>query len=106
MSCRRKSRSSHTKQPLANADIKVTDASGKVFFDGKTGTDGYINMTELPAGRYTWHEVIAPEAYSIDPALDNDWWELPAMIAGALLLLGGAAFLVIKRRKKLRGSEK
>lgn len=60
---------SHTKQPLANADIKVTDASGKVFFDGKTGTDGYINMTELPAGRYTWHEVIAPEAYSIDPAL-------------------------------------
>ena len=60
---------SHTKQPLANADIKVTDTSGKVFFEGKTGTDGYINMTELPAGRYTWQEVVAPEAYSIDPAL-------------------------------------
>lgn len=60
---------SHTKQPLANADIKVTDASGDVFFEGKTGTDGYINMTELPAGKYTWQEVIAPEAYSIDPAL-------------------------------------
>ena len=30
---------------------------------------------------------------------------LPAMILGAVLLLGGAAFLVIKRRKKLRGSE-
>lgn len=60
---------SHTKQPLANADIKVTDASGKVFFEGKTGTDGYINMTELPAGKYTWQEVIAPDTYSIDPAL-------------------------------------
>ena len=60
---------SHTKQPLANADIKVTDTSGKVFFEGKTGTDGYINMTELPAGKYTWQEVVAPEAYSIDPAL-------------------------------------
>lgn len=60
---------SHTKQPLANADIKVTDASGDVFFEGKTGTDGYINMFELPAGKYTWQEVVAPEAYSIDPAL-------------------------------------
>lgn len=60
---------SHTKQPLANADIKVTDASGDVFFEGKTGTDGYINMIELPAGKYTWQEVVAPEAYSIDPAL-------------------------------------
>lgn len=59
---------SHTKQPLANADIKVTDASGDVFFEGKTGTDGYINMVELPAGKYTWQEVVAPEAYSIDPA--------------------------------------
>ena len=60
---------SHTKQPLANADIKVTYASGDVFFEGKTGTDGYINMVELPAGKYTWQEVVAPEAYSIDPAL-------------------------------------
>lgn len=60
---------SHTKQPLANADIKVTDASGDVFFEGKTGTDGYINMIELPAGKYTWQEVIAPDTYSIDPAL-------------------------------------
>jgi len=60
---------SHTGQPLANATIKVTDASGKVFFEGKTDTDGYITMKELPAGKYTWQEVVAPEAYSIDPAL-------------------------------------
>lgn len=60
---------SHTKQPLANATIKVTDASGKVFYEGKTGADGYITMKELPAGKYTWQEIAAPDTYSIDPAL-------------------------------------
>ena len=40
-----------------------------MFFEGKTDTDGYITMKELPAGKYTWQEVVAPEAYSIDPAL-------------------------------------
>ena len=59
---------SHTGQPLANATIKVTDASGKVFFEGKTDTDGYITMKELPAGKYTWQEIAAPDTYSIDPA--------------------------------------
>ena len=73
---------SHTKQPLANADIKVTDASGKVFFEGKTGTDGYINMTELPAGKYTWQEVVAPEAYSIDPALYSFTIDAYGKVAG------------------------
>lgn len=60
---------SHTKQPLANATIKVTDASGKVFYEGKTGADGYITMKELPAGKYTWQEIAAPDTYSIDPTL-------------------------------------
>ena len=73
---------SHTKQPLANADIKVTDASGDVFFEGKTGTDGYINMIELPAGKYTWQEVVAPEAYSIDPALYSFTIDAYGKVAG------------------------
>ena len=73
---------SHTKQPLANADIKVTDASGDVFFEGKTGTDGYINMVELPAGKYTWQEVVAPEAYSIDPALYSFTIDAYGKVAG------------------------
>ncbi len=59
---------SHTELPLANATISVTDAGGKVFYEGKTGSDGYINMEELPAGTYTWHEAVAPETYSIDAA--------------------------------------
>ena len=41
---------SHTKLPLANATIKVTDASGKVYYEGITGADGYITMKEIPAG--------------------------------------------------------
>ena len=57
---------SKTKQPLANAAVKVTDAGGKVFYEGKTGSDGYIHMKELPAGKYTWQETAAPDTYSID----------------------------------------
>ncbi|MEA5047102.1 MAG: SpaA isopeptide-forming pilin-related protein [Eubacteriales bacterium] len=57
---------SKTEQPLANAAVKVTDAGGKVFYEGKTGSDGYIHMKELPAGKYTWQETAAPDTYSID----------------------------------------
>ena len=44
-----------------------------------------------------------PNSKSVKLGLDNDWWEIPAMIAGAVLLLGSAAFLVIKRKKKRLG---
>ena len=73
---------SHTGQPLANATIKVTDASGKVFFEGKTGTDGYITMKELPAGKYTWQEIAAPDTYSIDPALYSFTIDAYGKVAG------------------------
>ena len=43
-----------------------------------------------------------PNSKSVKLGLDNDWWEIPAMIAGAVLLLSGAAFFVIKRRKRVR----
>lgn len=55
-----------TQLPLANATITVTDASGKVYFEGKTAADGYIILAEIPAGKYTWKETVAPDAYSID----------------------------------------
>ena len=73
---------SHTGQPLANATIKVTDASGKVFFEGKTGVDGYITMKELPAGKYTWQEIAAPDTYSIDPALYSFTIDAYGKVAG------------------------
>lgn len=73
---------SHTGQPLANATIKVTDAGGKVFFEGKTGADGYITMRELPAGKYTWQEIAAPDTYSIDPALYSFTIDAYGKVAG------------------------
>lgn len=73
---------SHTGQPLANATIKVTDAGGKVFFEGKTGADGYITMKELPAGKYTWQEIAAPDTYSIDPALYSFTIDAYGKVAG------------------------
>ena len=73
---------SHTGQPLANATIKVTDASGKVFFESKTGADGYITMKELPAGKYTWQEIAAPDTYSIDPALYSFTIDAYGKVAG------------------------
>ena len=42
-----------------------------------------------------------PNSKSVKLGLDNDWWEIPAMIAGAVLLPAGSiALLVIKRRNK------
>ena len=73
---------SHTGQPLANATIKVTDASGKVFFESKTGADGYITMKELPAGKYTWQEIAAPDTYSLDPALYSFTIDAYGKVAG------------------------
>ena len=43
-----------------------------------------------------------PNSKSVKLGLDNGWWEIPAMMAGAVLLLSGAAFFVIKRRKRVR----
>ena len=73
---------SHTGQPLAKATIKVTDASSKLFFEGKTGADGYITMNELPAGKYTWQEIAAPDTYSIDPALYSFTIDAYGKVAG------------------------
>lgn len=51
-------------------------------------------------------EIKVPNNKSVKLGLDNDWWEFLAMIGGCVLLLaGGVAFFIIKRRKKNKGSE-
>lgn len=57
---------SKTKLPLAGAKIQVMSADGKLYKEGVTDKDGYITLAEIPAGKYTWKETVAPEAYSID----------------------------------------
>ena len=41
-----------------------------------------------------------PNSKSVKLGLDNDWWEIPAMIAGAVLLLGSAVVLYVRRKNK------
>lgn len=41
-----------------------------------------------------------PNSKSVKLGLDNDWWEIPAMISGAVLLLGGAVVLYVRRKNK------
>ena len=45
-------------------------------------------------------EIKIPNSKSVKLGLDNDWWEIPAMIAGAVLLLGGAVVLYVRRKNK------
>lgn len=45
-------------------------------------------------------EVKIPNSKSVKLGLDNDWWEIPAMIAGAVLLLGSAVVLYVRRKNK------
>ena len=59
---------SMTKAPLAGAKVQVFGADGKLYKEAVTDSDGYITLKEIPAGKYTWKEAVAPAAYSIDAA--------------------------------------
>lgn len=45
-------------------------------------------------------EVKIPNSKSVKLGLDNDWWEIPAMIAGAVLLLDSTVVLYVRRKNK------
>jgi len=47
-------------QPLAGYILKVTDAQGNSFQSEATGPDGKYEVSDLPAGTYTY-EIIDPE---------------------------------------------
>ena len=96
-----------------------------------TGVDGQILLYGLPLGDVWMEEYVVPEGYfpisaqkltvtkemtSLEPyamtiensrfvklGLDTDWWEIPAMAAGCLLLLGGVVtglVLIIRKKKQ------
>ena len=53
-------------EPVSNATVTIYDASGAVFFEGKTDENGEIHLSEVPAGKYTYKETIAPDGYAIN----------------------------------------
>lgn len=108
------------------------DESGKVM-DLMADKNGEVFILGLPLGVAWVEESIVPKDYfpiaarkieitketSLDTpfeikvenskfvklGLDSDWWEFPALIAGIALALGGAAFFIIRRKKKIKRSE-
>ncbi len=45
-------------------------------------------------------EIKIPNSKSVKLGLDNDWWEIPAMVAGAAAVLGGAVYLYIRNKRR------
>ena len=52
-----------TEKPLANAEFKIFDAIGKEVAKGKTNVEGKATFPNLPYGKYTYKETVAPEGY-------------------------------------------
>ena len=100
----------------------MVDANGEAFILGLPMGAIWIEESVVPTGYFPVTarkaeitketsadkpiEIKVPNNKSVKLGLDNDWWEFPAMICGCVLLLaGGVAFFIIKRRKKNKGSE-
>lgn len=51
---------------VAGATIAIYDEAGDVFFEGKTDENGEIVLKEVPAGKYTYKETIAPSGFALN----------------------------------------
>ncbi len=55
-----------TGKPVPDAIIQVKNANGDVVFEGETDLNGEIYLSELPAGTYTYKEIVAAEGFTIN----------------------------------------
>jgi len=69
-----------TKEPLADAEFKVTTSKGTVVGTSnglyKTDVNGLITIPNLPFGSYIYEEIKAPEGYVLEheaQSIDIDW---------------------------------
>lgn len=53
-------------KPVAGATITIYDESGDIFFESKTDENGEIMLKEVPAGKYTYKETIAPSGFALN----------------------------------------
>lgn len=54
-----------TGEVLPNAEFRIRNEAGEIVAEGKTNEKGVATF-ELPAGKYTYQEFVAPEGYQID----------------------------------------
>ena len=96
--------------------VLMVDNNGEVIILGMPLGAVWIEESVVPAGYFPVTarkaeitkdtsalkplEIKIPNSKSVKLGLDNDWWEIPAMIAGAVLLLGGAVVLYVRRKNK------
>ena len=96
--------------------VLMVDNNGEVIILGMPLGAVWIEESVVPAGYFPVTArkaeitketsalspmvIKVPNSKSVKLGLDNDWWEIPAMIAGAVLLLGGAVVLYVRRKNK------
>ena len=94
--------------------VLMVDNNGEVIILGMPLGAVWIEESVVPAGYFPVTArkaeitketsalspmvIKVPNSKSVKLGLDNDWWEIPAMIAGAVLLLGGTVVLYVRRK--------
>lgn len=53
-------------KPLPNAHIEIYDEAEQLVFEGATDEDGELTIYELPVGKYSFKETIAPVGYVLN----------------------------------------
>ena len=96
--------------------VLMVDNNGEVIILGMPLGAVWIEESVVPAGYFPVTArkaeitketsalspmvIKVPNSKSVKLGLDNDWWEIPAIIAGAVLLLGSAVVLYVRRKNK------
>ena len=85
---------------------------GAIWIEESVVPEGYFPVAARKAEITADHKAIAPMEISIPNSrsvklgLDNDWWEIPAIVLGTLLAAGGAGWYVFVYRKKEQNSKR
>ena len=96
--------------------VLMVDNNGEVIILGMPLGAVWIEESVVPAGYFPVTarkaeitkdtsalkplEVKIPNSKSVKLGLDNDWWEIHAMVAGAAAVLGGAVYLYIRNKRR------
>ena len=96
--------------------VLMVDNNGEVIILGMPLGAVWIEESVVPAGYFPVTarkaevtkdtlalkplEIKIPNSKSVKLGLNNDWWEIPAMVAVAVAMLGGAVYLYIRNKRR------